>query len=158
MTDSFVINLFINSDAILKCDALWSIQRKNTIYKQLSLGEYTIQEKYCDERFLVINFLSISCHQFQVWRDEFLKDKFHWIYLSSWGLLCFISYSECLSVIYNIKNYGSLPYILFIAVQNSRITLDRPQCIAICSKLKMESSVKIYIMLLAKHSKLIILQ
>ena len=53
MTDSFVINLFINSDAILKRDALWSIQGKNTTYKPLSLGEYTIQEKYCDERFLV---------------------------------------------------------------------------------------------------------
>ena len=53
MTDSFVINLFINSDAILKRDALWSIQGKNTIYKPLSLREYTIQEKYCDERFLV---------------------------------------------------------------------------------------------------------
>ena len=53
MTDSFVINLFINSDAILKRDALWCIQGKNTIYKPLSLGEYTIQEKYCDERFLV---------------------------------------------------------------------------------------------------------
>ena len=33
---------------------------------------------------------------------------------------------------YNNKNYGSLPYILFIAIQNSRITRDRPQCIAIC--------------------------
>ena len=28
MTDSFVINLFINSDAILNRDALWSIQGK----------------------------------------------------------------------------------------------------------------------------------
>ena len=27
-----------------------------------------------------------------------------------------------------------LQYILFIAVRKSRITLDRPQCIAICSK------------------------
>ena len=42
MTDSFVINLFINSDAILNRDALWSIQVKNTIYKPLLLGEYTI--------------------------------------------------------------------------------------------------------------------
>ena len=58
------------------------------------------------------------------------------IYLFSQGLLCFIIYSEHLSVIYNNKNYGPLPYILFIAVQNSRITLDRPQCIAICSKFK----------------------
>ena len=53
MTDSFVINLFINSDAILKRDALLSIQGKNTTYKPLSLGEYTIQVKYCDKRFLV---------------------------------------------------------------------------------------------------------
>ena len=61
------------------------------------------------------------------------------IYLFSQGLLCFKSYFEHLSVIYNIKNCGSLPYILFIAFQNSRITLDRPQCIAIRSKFKMAS-------------------
>ena len=59
------------------------------------------------------------------------------IYLFSYGLLSFISYSKHSSVIYNNKNYGSLPYILFIAAQNSRISLDRPQCIAICSKFKM---------------------
>ena len=53
MTNSFVINLFINSDAILKHDALWSIQGKNNIYKLLSLGKYTIPEKYCNKRFLV---------------------------------------------------------------------------------------------------------
>ena len=29
--------------------------------------------------------------------------------------LSFISYSEHLSVVYDDKNYGSLPYILFIA-------------------------------------------
>ena len=61
------------------------------------------------------------------------------IYLFSHGLLCFISYSEHLSVIYNNKNYGSFPYIIFIAVQNSRITLDRPQCIAMCLKFQMGS-------------------
>ena len=61
------------------------------------------------------------------------------IYLFSQGLLCFISYSEHLSVIYNNKNYGSFPYIIFIVVQNNGITLDRPQCIAICSKFKMAS-------------------
>ena len=60
------------------------------------------------------------------------------ICLFSKGLLCLISYSE-LSVIYNNKNYGSLSYILIIAVQNSRITLDRQQCIAICSKFKRTS-------------------
>ena len=61
----------MNGDAILNRDALWSIQgRKLTISKPLSLEEYTIQEKYCDERFLSyngdmsINFLSILCHQF----------------------------------------------------------------------------------------------
>ena len=60
---------FVNRDAILNRDALWSIQGKNTIYKPLSLEEYSIQEKYCDERFLSyngdmsVNFLSISCHQ-----------------------------------------------------------------------------------------------
>ena len=32
------INLFINSDGILNRDTLWSIQGKNTIYKQLSLN------------------------------------------------------------------------------------------------------------------------
>ena len=61
------------------------------------------------------------------------------IYWFCWGLFCFISYSDHSSVIYNNKNYGSLPYILFIAVKNGRITLDGPQCIAICSKFKMVS-------------------
>ena len=82
-TRFIIINLFINSDAILNRDALWSIQGK--------------------------------------------KHYFYYFY------------SEHLSVIYNNKNYGSLPYILFIAVQNSSISLDRPQCIAICSKFKMAS-------------------
>ena len=41
-----VINLFINSDAIMNCDALWSIRGKNAIYKPLSLGNK--QEKCCD--------------------------------------------------------------------------------------------------------------
>ena len=53
----------------------------------------------------------------------------------------FISCSDHLSVIYNDKNYDSLPYILFIAVQNSRITLDKAQCIAICSKLLLKNSI-----------------
>ena len=61
------------------------------------------------------------------------------IYFFSLGFLCFISYSEHLSVICNSKNYGSLPYILFVAAQNSCGTLDRPQCIARCSKFKMAS-------------------
>ena len=61
------------------------------------------------------------------------------IHLFFWGLLQFISYSEHLSVIHNNKNYGSLWFILFIVVQNSWITLDRPQCIVICSKFKMAS-------------------
>ena len=58
------LSRFVNSDAILNRDALWSIQGKNTIYKPLSLEEYTTQEKNCDERFLSynrnisINFLS----------------------------------------------------------------------------------------------------
>ena len=65
-----VINLFINIDAILNRDACSLSRVKNTIYKPLSLEEYTIQEIYCDERFLMyngdmsINFLSILCHQF----------------------------------------------------------------------------------------------
>ena len=62
-----------------------------------------------------INFLSICAISLHVWRYEFLN--LIRMYLFSWGLLCFISYSEHLSVIYNDKNYGSLPYILFIAVQ-----------------------------------------
>ena len=62
------INLFINSDAILNRDALWSIKGKK--HKPLSLEEYIIQEKYCDERFLGYNWdmsidlLSILRHQF----------------------------------------------------------------------------------------------
>ena len=65
------INLFINSDAILNRDALCGLSRvKNTIYKPLSLEEYTVHEKYFVERFfsyngdMSINFLSILCHQF----------------------------------------------------------------------------------------------
>ena len=40
---------------------------------------------------------------------------------------------------YRLIAYGSFPYILFTVVQSSRITLDRPQCIAICSNFKMAS-------------------
>ena len=67
---AFTINLFINGDAtrfVMHCGLS---RAKNTIYKPLSLEGYTIQEKYCDERFLSyngdmsINFLSILCHQF----------------------------------------------------------------------------------------------
>ena len=60
------INLFINSDAILNRDALWSIQGKKQYLQAATLEEYTIQEKYCDEYFLnynwdmSVNFLSIS--------------------------------------------------------------------------------------------------
>ena len=93
-----------------------------------------IQKQYCDERFLSYNrdksitFPSILCHQLHVWHNEFLNDKFYSDLFVFLGLLCFISYySKHLSVIYNNKNYGSLPYIQFIAVQNSSITLDRPQ-------------------------------
>ena len=64
-----------------------------------------------------INFLSILCHHFA--HNEFSNYKFHSDLFFSKGLLCFISYSEHLSAIYNNKNYGSLPYILFTAVQNS---------------------------------------
>ena len=45
-----------------------------------------------------------------------------------------------MSVIYNIKNYGSLPYILFIAVQNSRITLDNTTLH--CDTLKIQDGVE----------------
>ena len=57
---TIIINLFINRDVILNRHALWSIQGK----------KYTIQEKYCNERFLSyngdmsINFRSILCYQF----------------------------------------------------------------------------------------------
>ena len=60
----------MNTDAIFNRNALWSIQAKNNTYNPLSLEEYTIQEKYCDERVfsyngdMSINFLSILCHQF----------------------------------------------------------------------------------------------
>ena len=50
----FPINLFINSDAwiVIHC----GLSRvKSTIYKPLSLKEYTIQEKYWDKRFLRYN-------------------------------------------------------------------------------------------------------
>ena len=65
-----LINLFIKSDAILNRDALWSIRDKKHYLQAATLEECTIQEKYCDERFLSyngdmsINFLSILCHQF----------------------------------------------------------------------------------------------
>ena len=40
-----VISLFINIDAILKCNALWSSQgKKNTIEKPLLLEEYTMRK------------------------------------------------------------------------------------------------------------------
>ena len=68
-----------------------------------------------------INFLAFYGISLHVWRNEFLNDNFHsdlLIFLES----CFISYSEHLSVFYNNENYGFLPYIIFIAVQNSRIT------------------------------------
>ena len=64
------INIFINSDAILNRDALWSIQGKKH-YLQAAMV-YTIQEKYYDERFLSyngdmsINFLSILDSIFQL--------------------------------------------------------------------------------------------
>ena len=64
------------------------------------------------------------------------------IYLFFLGFLCFISYSEHLSLIYNNKNYGSLPNILFIAVQNSSVTLDRPQRITICASLLLKNSIE----------------
>ena len=46
------------------------IQDKNSIQKPLSIEKYTLQEKYCDERFLSYNwdtpidFLRILCHDF----------------------------------------------------------------------------------------------
>ena len=64
------INLSINKDAILNRDVCGLSRLKNTIYKPQSLEEYTIQKKYCDERFLSYNedmsiiFLSIFCNQF----------------------------------------------------------------------------------------------
>ena len=39
MTDSFVTNLFINSDAILNRDALWSIQGKKHYLQAAIVGE-----------------------------------------------------------------------------------------------------------------------
>ena len=56
-----------------------------------------------------------------------------------------------MSFIYNNKNYGSLPYTLFVAVQNRSIILDGPQCAAMCSKFKMAS-------LLLKNSIMTILK
>ena len=64
------INLFISNDAISNRDALWPIQGKKHYLQAAIVEEYTIQEKYCDERFLnyngdmSINFLSILCQQF----------------------------------------------------------------------------------------------
>ena len=75
-----------------------------------------------------------------VWRKEFLNDKFHSDLFIFQGFLCFKSYLELLSFIYNNKNYVSLPYILFIAVQNSRITLDRAQYMR-CNMLKIQDDV-----------------
>ena len=66
-----MINLFINSDAILIVMHCGLSRVKDTIYKPLLLEEYTTQEKYCDKRFLSYNrdisidfLLSILCHQF----------------------------------------------------------------------------------------------
>ena len=54
MTDSFVINLFINSDAILNRDALWSIQGKKILFTSRYHWRNTPYiQKYCDKRFLV---------------------------------------------------------------------------------------------------------
>ena len=56
---------------------------KNTIYKPLSLEEYTLQEKYCDERFLIVTmgYVNQFCKHFMpsihAWRNAFLSDKFH---------------------------------------------------------------------------------
>ena len=85
--------------------------------------------------FLVI--LGLSVCTYGVMNDKFHSD-FPGVFF------CFISYSEHLSVIYNNKSYDSLHkfYLYsFIVVQNSRITLDRPHCIAISSKFKMTSLV-----------------
>ena len=55
-TSQYIINLFINSDAILNRDPLWSIQGKKKQYLQAAIvGGITIQEKYCDNRFLSYN-------------------------------------------------------------------------------------------------------
>ena len=89
----------------------------------LSLEEYALQEKYCGECFLSyngdmsINILSImpSLCIYGV-MDVILSNKFHSDLFIFLGFLCSISFPEHLSVIYNNKNNGSLPYILFIAV------------------------------------------
>ena len=101
-------NLFINSDAILNRDSLWSIQGKKTLFTSRYRWRNTPYRK------------NIAMNVFLV------------------TILCFISYSEHLSVIYNTK-ITVLSHVLFIAVQNCWITLDRPQCIAICSKFKIAS-------------------
>ena len=64
-------------------------------------------------------FYAISLH---VWRNEFLNPKFHSDHIFP-GSSLFFSYSEGVSVIYNNRNYGSLPYILFMVVQIKTVEL-----------------------------------
>ena len=83
---------------------------KNSIYKPLSLAEYTLQKKYGYKSFLVplgyvskfSEFFGISVH---VWRKEFLNDKFHsdlFIFLSVFFVLKVISSISLLFTIIKI--------------------------------------------------------
>ena len=64
------INLFINSDAILTCDALWSIQGKKTLFTNRYRRRSTAYRKNIAMNVLSyngdmsINFLSMLSHQF----------------------------------------------------------------------------------------------
>lgn len=88
---------------------------RNIVYKPLSLEEYTIGEKYCDEFYAFYDIsVHVRCNAFL--NNKFQSDLFIFIVFS---LLYFLSLAfVCFFVIYNNKNYCSLPYILFIAVQN----------------------------------------
>ena len=55
MTDSFVINLFINSDAILNRDALWSIQGKKYYLQAAIVGGIHHTGKILRKTFLSYN-------------------------------------------------------------------------------------------------------
>ena len=72
---------------------------------------------------MLINFPNIHLFHYnlQVWRNKVLNNKYHsdlFLFLE-FSLFYYNSYLEHLWVIYNNKNYSSLLYILFIAVQNN---------------------------------------
>lgn len=104
---------------------------------------YTCRKKYWDECFLCydrdtsVNFLRILLHQRPRAAQWIFKRQiyFHWFIHFPRVFFVLLVLPSIFFVTCNRKNYGSLQHILFIEVQNSWITHDRPQCITLCSKL-----------------------